>query len=373
MKDFQLTNDVLVKSIEHSNIAHTISRIDGDMELVYVNQAFLNVTGYTREEVIGRNCRFLQGPGTDRNTVRAIRESIAAFATIEIEILNYRKDGTSFPNHLRMAPVYDSDGILIAYLGVQSDVTHFYQSQRFEQERQKMEALGRMAGNVSHEIKNTLQPVKLMSDLLKDWKSLSEDKLKRCLEILTENVDIADKVAQDVLRFSRRASSEIETVDAAILRQDVIRFVRNLLQANTGFELSVAATSSEDPMFVRVRRNHVYQVLINLVNNAIFAMEGAGKLTLLWNREDIGPARALELSLKAGTYLVIGIQDTGCGIEEKNIGEIFSPFFSTKPPGEGTGLGLSVSYRMAREWEGTLAFVSESKVGSTFYLYIPIA
>jgi signal transduction histidine kinase len=212
-----------------------------------------------------------------------------------------------------------------------------------------------------------------MSDLLKDWKSLSEDKLKRCLEILTENVDIADKVAQDVLRFSRRASSEIETVDAAILRQDVIRFVRNLLQANTGFELSVAATSSEDQMFVRIRRNHVYQVLINLVNNAIFAMEGAGKLTLLWNREDIGPARALELSLKVGTYLVIGIQDTGCGIEEKNIGEIFSPFFSTKPPGEGTGLGLSVSYRMAREWEGTLAFVSESKVGSTFYIYIPIA
>ncbi len=176
-----------------------------------------------------------------------------------------------------------------------------------------------------------------------------------------------------MLRFSRRASSEIETVDAAILRQDVIRFVRNLLQANTGFELSVAATSSEDQMFVRIRRNHVYQVLINLVNNAIFAMEGAGKLTLLWNREDIGPARALELSLKAGTYLVIGIQDTGCGIEEKNIGEIFSPFFSTKPPGEGTGLGLSVSYRMAREWEGTLAFVSESKVGSTFYIYIPIA
>jgi signal transduction histidine kinase len=305
--------------------------------------------------------------------VRAIRESVAAFASIEIEILNYRKDGTSFPNHLRMAPVYDSDGIVIAYLGVQSDVTHFYQSQRFEQERQKMEALGRMAGNVSHEIKNTLQPVKLMSDLLKDWKSLSEDKLNRCLEILTENVDIADKVAQDVLRFSRRASSELETVDASILRQDVIRFVRNLLQANTGFELNVAATTSSDHMFLRVRKNHIYQVLINLVNNALYAMNGEGKLTLLWSHESIGPARALELKLKEGTYLAIGIQDTGCGIEEKNIGEIFSPFFSTKAPGEGTGLGLSVSYRMAREWNGTLAFVSKPNVGSTFSIYIPMS
>jgi PAS domain S-box-containing protein len=138
MEDFRLTNDVLVKSIEQSTIAHTISRIDGDMELVYVNQAFLDATGYAREEAIGRNCRFLQGPGTDPETVREIRKAVASHASIEVEILNYRKDGTSFLNRLRIAPVFDPDGVGIAYLGVQNDVTGFYQSQRLEQERQKM-------------------------------------------------------------------------------------------------------------------------------------------------------------------------------------------------------------------------------------------
>lgn len=372
MESFRLTNDVLVQSIEHSNIPHTISRADGDMELVYVNQAFLDVTGYARHEAIGRNCRFLQGPGTDPKTVRMMRESIAALVPLEIEILNYRKDGASFLNHLRMAPVYDSAGKAIAYLGVQLDFTHFYQSQRFEQERQKMEALGRMAGNVSHEIKNTLQPVKLMSDLLKDRKSLSEEKLDQCLAILIENIDLADKVVQDVLRFSRRTSSELETVHAAVLRQDVVRFVQNLLHANILFESIPAPKTSDDRRFLHIRKNHVYQVLINLVNNALFAMNGSGKLTLHWRFEDIGPAEAQQLKLKEGAYLVIGVQDTGCGIEEKNFGEIFSPFFSTKPPGEGTGLGLSVSYRMAREWGGTLSFVSEPNVGSNFSIYIPV-
>jgi PAS domain S-box-containing protein len=371
-ENFRLTNDVLVKSIEQSSIAHTISRVDGDMELVFVNQAFLDVTGYSRGEAVGRNCRFLQGPGTDPETVRKIRESVAALASIEIEILNYRKDGTSFPNRLRMAPVFDPQGAAIAYLGVQSDMTGFYQSQRLEQERQKMEALGRMAANVSHEIKNALQPVKLMSDLLKDWRSLDADKLSRCLDILAENVDVADRVAQDVLRFSRRAGSEVETIDADALREDVVRFVRNLLQAKTAFELSVAPTTAGDRARVHIRKNHLYQVLMNLVNNALFAMDGAGKLTLHWTREDVGREKAEELKLKAGAYLAIGVQDSGCGIEAKNVGEIFSPFFSTKPPGEGTGLGLSISYRIAREWNGTLAFVSTPKVGSKFSLYIPV-
>jgi PAS domain S-box-containing protein len=373
MEDFRLTNDVLVKSIEQSTIAHTISRIDGDMELVYVNQAFLDATGYAREEAIGRNCRFLQGPGTDPETVREIRKAVASHASIEVEILNYRKDGTSFLNRLRIAPVFDPDGVGIAYLGVQNDVTGFYQSQRLEQERQKMEALGRMAGNVSHEIKNALQPVKLMSDMLKDWKTLGADKLGRCLEILAENVDVADRVAQDVLRFSRRAGSEIETIDADALREDVVRFVRNLLQAKTAFETNVAPTTAGEPARVRIRKNHLYQVLMNLVNNALFAMDGGGRLALHWSREDVGPERAQQLKLKEGAYLAIGVQDFGCGIEAKNVGEIFSPFFSTKPPGEGTGLGLSISYRIAREWNGTLDFVSKPNVGTTFFVYIPIA
>jgi PAS domain S-box-containing protein len=162
--NIDIENNILIHAIEHSNLAHTISRITGDMELIYVNQAFLDQTGYERDEVLKRNCRFLQGEGTNPDTVDLIRKAIANFKSIDIEILNYKKDGTPFWNRLRMSPVYDDENNPIAFIGVQSDVTHIHEQNRIEQERQKLEALGRLTGNISHEIKNALQPVKLMAE-----------------------------------------------------------------------------------------------------------------------------------------------------------------------------------------------------------------
>ena len=373
MKTFDLPKDILIQSIEHSNLAHTISSITGDMELIFVNQAFLDTTGYERDEVIGRNCRFLQGPGTDPETVKIIRQFISAFKTIDIEILNYKKDGTPFWNHLRMSPVYDENKNPIAYMGVQSDVTHIHEQLQFEQERQKMEALGRMTGNISHEIKNALQPVKLMAEVLKDWKTLGDANIARCIEILTDNVEIADKITQDVLRFSRRSSSDLEKINAEELKPDVIRFVQNLLHGNISF---VQKTNVEpvdhQGMFVQLRLNHLYQILINLVNNALYAMKDHGKIILHWNFESIDSAKSLALGLQKGAYLCIAIEDSGCGMDEKTMDSAFDPFYSTKPPGEGTGLGLSISYRIVKEWNGTIGIQSKMNVGSVFTIYLPL-
>lgn len=367
-----LPKDILIQSIEHSNLAHTISSIDGDMELTYVNQAFLDTTGYARDEVVGRNCRFLQGAGTDPETVKAIRDSVAQFKSIDIEILNYKKDGTSFWNHLRMTPVYDANKKPIAYLGIQSDVTHIHEQLRFEQERQKMEALGRMTGNISHEIKNALQPVKLMADALKDWKSLDDDKIARCIEILSDNVEIADKITHDVLRFSRRSSSDLEKINTEDLRPDVIRFLQNLLHGQIDFERNIIANPNTHNVFVHIRLNHLYQILINLVNNALHAMKDHGKLTLHWGHKDISEITAYELGLNTGTYLCIGIEDNGCGMDEKTMKSAFDPFFSTKSPGEGTGLGLSISYKIVKEWNGTIHVSSKVNAGSIFTIYLPV-
>jgi PAS domain S-box-containing protein len=372
MKNFDLPKDILIQSIEHSNLAHTISSINGDMELTFVNQAFLDTTGYTRDEVVGRNCRFLQGPGTDPATVKIIRQSVAAFKTIDIEILNYKKDGTPFWNHLRMSPIYDEDKNPIAYLGIQSDVTHIHEQLRFEQERQKMEALGRMTGNISHEIKNALQPVKLMAEALKDWKTLSDANIARCIEILADNVEIADKITQDVMRFSRRSSSDLEKINTEDLRLDVIRFVQNLLHGNIYFEQKIHSEPPEHPAFVHIRLNHLYQILINLVNNALYAMSDHGKLILHWGYENIDSAKAFALGLENASYLCIAIEDTGCGMDEKSMRSAFDPFFSTKPPGEGTGLGLSISYRIVKEWNGTIEIQSKINTGSIFTIYLPI-
>lgn len=369
MIDGKLTNEVLIQSIEYSTVSHSIARIDGDRALVYVNNAFLDATGYARDEVIGRNCRFLQGPGTDPEAVAAIRRALDALEPLEIQIVNHRKDGAPFLNHLRLTPVFDAARNPIAFVGVQSDVTRLHEDHRIEQERRKMEALGRMAANVSHEIKNALQPVKIVTDVLKDWRALTDDQRARSLEILDENVAVADGIVKDVLSYARKRGTDVEDIALDDLKRDVAAFVRHQIPERVAFVLEDAAHGAG---YVRARRNHILQVLTNLVSNAVHAMDGAGRLSLLWRFEEIGPAKARRLGLKTGPHLVVGIADTGCGIDAKYAGEIFGPFFSTKPPGEGTGLGLSVSAQIVKTWGGALDFVSAPGAGTTFFVHLPI-
>jgi PAS domain S-box-containing protein len=370
--NIDLINNILIKSIEHSNLAHTISNVDGDMELMYVNQAFLDDTGYEREDVIGRNCRFLQGENTNKDTVQEIKRALGLFESLDVEILNYRKDGSPFWNRLRVAPVYDEDKNPVAFIGIQSDITYIRKAQRHEQERQKLEALGRMTGNISHEIKNALQPIKLMSEIMQNWKKLEEGKIERCIEILNENVQIADKITQDVLRFSRKSHADLEKINVLELKDDVSRFVQNLLHGQVRYDQKIETTENE-PVYVYISLNHLYQIIINLVNNALYAMKGNGKLTLHWSFKNLDNLNALALGISSGAYLCIGIEDTGCGMDKKTLVSAFDPFYSTKPPGEGTGLGLSISYRIINDWFGIITAVSEKNKGSTFTMYIPVA
>jgi len=368
----QIEKRVLLQSLDQSNVALTISSVDGDWEVLYANQKFLDETGYALDDVIGRNCRFLQGEGTDPNTVKLIHDTLVAFKPLDTQILNYKKDGTPFWNRLRLAPVFDEQKQPIAFIGQQINITQIKEANLLEQERQKIEALGRMTGNISHEIKNALQPVKLMTEMLRDWKTLDQSQIERCMGILSENVEIADKITHDVLRFSRKSDSDVHDIKTEILKDDIVRFVRNLVHTHVSFESKAETEQCSPDCFVTINQNQLYQILINLVSNAQYAMKDSGTLTLTWRCGRLDPVSALDLGLTGGSYLCIGVQDTGSGMDERTIRSCFDPFFSTKPPGEGTGIGLSISNRIVHEWKGSIAIDSEIGAGSTFSIYIPV-
>lgn len=370
--NFNLSENILIQSIEHSNLAHTISRLDEDMELMYVNQAFLDKTGYERDEVIGRNCRFLQGEGTDPDAINQIKAAIANLQTLDIEILNYKKDGTPFWNRLMMAPVYDDNKEPVAYIGIQSDVTQAKEEQRLEQERQKLEALGRMTANISHEIKNTFQPVKLMSDMLQDWENLDQERIQRCLEILSENVELAAYVVNDVLRFSRKAEVGEENILVSDLIAQVPSYAKNLVHSRIQLEIQIEDMGDNDHSVI-LNLNGLYQVMMNLINNAIFAIKDSGVIRLYMYPELVNEESASTLGLRSGEYICIAIEDDGDGMDEKIASSAFDPFFSTKSPGDGTGLGLSISYRIVKSWNGTIKLESELDKGSTLTIYLPVA
>ncbi|MCG8544943.1 MAG: PAS domain-containing protein [Alphaproteobacteria bacterium] len=366
----EITTDVLVQSIETSNLAHTISLIRDDLPLVYVNQAFLDTTGYTRDEVLGRNCRFLQGSGTNPETVRALKQSVVAFEAIEVEILNYKKDGSAFWNQLRIAPVLDAGGDAVAFVGIQSDVTRIKEQSRHEQEWQKLEALGRLSANVSHEITNAVQPIKLMSETLRDWQDLTKKQTAQCVEIIYQNVNIVDTIIQDVLRLSKTTSEDADVISARDLAADVVRFTQNMMHSRIKYSTLVWSDTAD--AHVRVRQSHLYQVILNIVNNALYAMDNAGELRVACTILPLGAKEATRHFVEPGAYFSMSFRDTGSGMDGKTERSVFDPFFTTKPAGEGTGLGLSVSYQLIKEQGGTITVQSKKGKGSTFSILLPV-
>ena len=269
-----------------------------------------------------------------------------------------------------MAPVLEGGEKLVAFIGIQADVTEIREDLRMEQERQKLEALGRLSANISHEIKNAVQPVKLMSEMLVDWESLPKEQMEKGLNIIHENIHIADRIIHDVLRFSRKTENYVEDVAADLLADDLVSFTQNLLNSRIRFTADIEGVSED--AHVCINQNQFQQVVMNLVNNALYAMDEKGDFTLKMEEKALNAAEAGKDELKAGDYLCISFADSGPGIDEKVLASIFDPFFSTKPVGEGTGLGLSISYRLVRNWGGILKVQSKKGHGSTFSILLPI-
>lgn len=127
-----------------------------DNPIIFANQAFFEMTGYHLEEIIGRNCRFLQGPETDRGVVAQLREAVEANQEISVELINYRKDGTTFWNALLISPVYNDAGDLTYFFASQLDVSRRRDAEEGLRQAQKMEALGQLTGGIAHDFQ---QPV----------------------------------------------------------------------------------------------------------------------------------------------------------------------------------------------------------------------
>ena len=130
-----------------------------DVPIVFVNDAFLRMTGYDETEVVGRNCRFLQGPDTDRESVRLIGNAVRSNQEITIELLNYRKDGSTFWNALFMTPIRNTDGEVVYFFSSQLDITRRRDAEMALQHAQKMEALGQLTGGIAHDFNNLLQVI----------------------------------------------------------------------------------------------------------------------------------------------------------------------------------------------------------------------
>lgn len=183
-----------------------------DNPITYASQGFERLTGYSQKEVIGRNCRFLQGPGTDPEQVAKLRDAIAAARPVEVEFLNYRKDGTSFWNSLSLSPVVDEDGARPYFVGIQTDVSERRLLEAGLLQAKKLEAVGRLAGGVAHDFNNHLTVIGGYSDEVLALPDLSP-MIRENVSAIAQAGARAAALTRQLLDFSRQAVVQPRVID----------------------------------------------------------------------------------------------------------------------------------------------------------------
>lgn len=246
-----------------------------DNPIIFTNDAFLEMTGYGRDEVLDRNCRFLQGPETDRDAVRELARAIAARENVATEIVNYRKDGTPFWNALFVSPIYDAAGTLVYFFASQLDVSRRRDAEEALGQAQKMEALGQLTGGIAHDFNNLLQVIVGYVDILGaglEDPASDRARLRRATDNIRIAAERATTLTQQLLAFARKQRLEGRSVNLNALVQGM----GDMAGRTLGEAITIERDLATELWNCRVDPNQAEVALLNVFINARDAMPGAG-------------------------------------------------------------------------------------------------
>jgi PAS domain S-box-containing protein len=362
----------LAKGIEASSVGIIVTDATPAQAILYANDAFLRMTGYAREEVIGRNCRFLQGADTNKDVVHEIADALRERREVSAELLNYRKDGSTFWNLLYICPVCDDAGQVAYYFGYQRDISQRKETEEALQQAMRLEALGKLTGGVAHDYNNLLQVIQTSLEMIEIAVGTNEDiarRTGRTIETCRRAIDRAGMLTKQLMVFAKRqvfASRPIEI-------NDLLERLSSVLTQALGEQIQVNLHLQPQLWHCTADPAQAEPIIVNIAINARDAMKGAAdqRLDISTFNRDLGRIEATRRSVEPGRYVEIVIADNGPGIPHDIVNRVLDPFFTTKTEGKGVGLGLSVAYGFARQSGGTLYVESKEGAGTSVHLLLP--
>ncbi|WP_010544137.1 histidine kinase famiy protein [Sphingomonas elodea] len=337
-----------------------------DNPIVFANKAFLDLTGYEESEILGRNCRFLQGAETDRDAVAEMRAAVEAEEALAIEVINYRRDGSPFWNAVFIAPVLDPDGELIYFFASQLDVTRRRQSEQAFRQAQKMEAIGQLTAGLAHDFNNLLQVVSGNVDIVLN--QVDDERQQRLLSNAARAADRGSKLTRQLLAFARKTRLEPKRVEM----NQLIHEFGDLLDNTVGAQIRLVTALERRLPAVHVDPTHLEMAILNVLLNARDAMPKGGTVTIatrLWKLN----GDAAKHQLPEGDYVVLTIRDEGTGMDEEVRRRATEPFFTTKGAERGTGLGLAMVHGFVQQSLGRLEIDSVPGEGTEIRMLFPTA
>jgi PAS domain S-box-containing protein len=336
-----------------------------DDPIVFANGAFFDLTGYTKEEVLGRNCRLLQGAQTDRRTIDEVRKALQEDRAVAVDILNYKKDGTPFWNALFLGPIFDQDGKLLYRFASQMDITERRVSQEAYLQAQKMEAIGQLTAGMAHDFNNLLQVIN--GNLEVATVSLDNpDVARTAIERAQRAAMRAGKLTQQLLTFARKQRLEPKRINVNNL---VVEFSEMLVRT-LGNKVDLRLDLRPGLPICNLDPTHLEMALLNVLINARDAMPDGGEVTVGTSIVR-GEERTRAHDLPPGTYITLCVIDKGTGMPPDVLRRATEPFFTTKGP--GTGLGLAMVHGFVQQSQGRLEIESRAGEGTTVRMIFPTA
>lgn len=344
-----------------------IITIDERGIIQYFNSAATKLFGYSPGEVIGRNVKLLMPSPYRENhdgyIARYLRTGERRIIGIGRQVEARRKNGTLFPVQLAVGEVVLGDAHI--FTGFVSDLTARVKMEQELRHAQKMEAIGQLTGGVAHDFNNLLTIISGNLEMLE--RRLTEREHRELLGEAQEATKLGAELANRLLAFGRRQPLNPKPTDISTL----VSGMGDLLRRSLGEAIEIELRLPKALPAVMADPGQVENALLNLALNARDAMPNGGRLIIEAMRAELDEDYAAHADVVPGKYVCIAVTDTGTGMTPEASQRAFEPFYTTKGPGVGSGLGLSMVYGFVKQSGGHVKLYSEPGVGTTVRLYLP--
>jgi len=328
--------------LEQSPVSIIITDIQGNIE--YINPKFVEITGYSPNEVIGKNPRIWKTSNKSSEEYKRLWDTILSGNVWKGEFINRRKNGEFYYESAVISPIKDLNGVINNFIAIKEDITKLKEIDNELRKSEKFAAIGKMTAYLSHEIKSPLSVIKMNLDLMIS-RTVHTGPCNISLSLISKELSHIDHLLQDVLNYSRHSSLKFVSISMSEKIDSIKQGINHLL---TEKQIEIKNHIAEQKVFADAQK--IQSLFAQLINNSIEAIGNNGviEFTSRVNRE----CELLDIFLK----------DNGCGFNDPI--KVFVPFYTTKS--SGTGLGLAIAKKIVEQHNGSIKLVS-SKPGETIF------